>query len=77
MKMTSQMYQSINKARYLQSQESILLVVTRKRKISIDILFSFVNAEQLTDSCRHAKVNPIFLFGQIQNLNIHSHIYGY
>ena len=50
MKLTSQMYQSTNKARYLQSQESILLVVTTKRNVSIAILFSFLNVGQLVNS---------------------------
>ena len=50
MKMTSQMYQSTNKARYLQLQESFLLVVTMKRNVSIVILFSFLNSELLINS---------------------------
>ena len=80
MKMTNQMYQSTNKALYLQSQESILLVVTTKRKVSITIHYSFLNAEQLINSLAiqfdvyTAKVYHI-LFTSIKNSDIHSHIY--
>ena len=49
-KMTSQMYQSTNKTRYLQPQDSILLIVTTKRNVSIAVLFSFFNVEQLINS---------------------------
>ena len=68
MKMTSQMHQSTNKALYLQSQESILLIVTKKRNVSIAIHFSFFNAEQLINSLTiqfdvdMAKVNHIFFY---------------
>ena len=80
-KMTNQMYQSTNKALYLQSQESILLVVTTKRKVSITIHYSFLSAELLINSLAiqfdiyMAKVNHIILFTSIQNSDIHSHIY--
>ena len=46
-KMTNQMYQLTSKAK---EKWSIFLVVTKKRSVSIAIIFPFLDAEQLINS---------------------------